>query len=600
MSDKDRFVWSGSVPVRVPAHDMWDLMWRQQPSAAWLGPQACVDLRKNARWDLADEGGRWRSARVIRIAPGVRIVLAVEGRERWQLARETIVTIRVTPDQGEQAACVITIEEGDVPPALRAEVERFWRGCLARLSALAAAAYARRQSVRQAVIVFHGIGEQQPGETLRSLAESGVLGDPNQALRSWVKPDYYADLYDVRRLTIEASEDQPVTDVFECYWAHLIRDTTLEQLGAWLQHLLLRWPVPPPLLPWWIVTWVLASIGAVAALFSLAGTSIATAVAVAPWIGAAAAWLWRSAGQSLAVHYLGDAARYLRPHPANIAHRQAIREAGVTLLEKLHRSGRYDRVVVLGHSLGSVIAYDILTHAWTRMNTAHRSPGRPSFKELIAIERMAATNAADPNIQDAQHAAWRRLRANSQPWLVTDLVTVGSPLAYADYLLVNDALSFDRAKRERLLPTSPPVTERQKQPVANLRPARQRMTFNLSYREPVSGESKTFVVFHHGAPFAVTRWTNLYFKTRLAGLSGDIIGGRIGPRLGSWIKDVELPSPGFGSTHTKYWSLSLTDTTHLDALRAALKLAAKRELLELTRELPTPVLFAEGAGRARD
>jgi hypothetical protein len=34
------------------------------------------------------------------------------------------------------------------------------------------------------------------------------------------------------------------------------------------------------------------------------------------------------------------------------------------MLEALHDKDEYDRIVIVGHSLGSVIGYDITTHAW--------------------------------------------------------------------------------------------------------------------------------------------------------------------------------------------------------------------------------------------
>jgi alpha-beta hydrolase superfamily lysophospholipase len=69
----------------------------------------------------------------------------------------------------------------------------------------------------------------------------------------------------------------------------------------------------------------------------------------------------------------GDAAHYLDTIPENIVIRHEIRRDGIELLRKLHMVGRdpsddntefidkpYDRVVVIGHSLGSAIAYDVL------------------------------------------------------------------------------------------------------------------------------------------------------------------------------------------------------------------------------------------------
>ncbi len=65
------------------------------------------------------------------------------------------------------------------------------------------------------------------------------------------------------------------------------------------------------------------------------------------------------------VPYLGDCARYLRDAPDNIETRNRIRQLGLEVLDDLHRrqsngAVRYDRIVVVAHSLGSVIAYDVL------------------------------------------------------------------------------------------------------------------------------------------------------------------------------------------------------------------------------------------------
>src|SRR5579864_2671160 len=56
--------------------------------------------------------------------------------------------------------------------------------------------------------------------------------------------------------------------------------------------------------------------------------------------------------------YLGDAARYFRASPGNVLVRREIRKQAVDMLDALHKSGNYDRVVVVAHSLGTVVAYD--------------------------------------------------------------------------------------------------------------------------------------------------------------------------------------------------------------------------------------------------
>ncbi len=89
-------------------------------------------------------------------------------------------------------------------------------------------------------------------------------------------------------------------------------------------------------------------------------------MAALPAIASIALKAFRGFRDKFIVGYAGDAARYLEPRPENIARRQAIREAGAQLLDALHDKGRYSRIIVYGHSLGSVIAYYMLSHAWTQ------------------------------------------------------------------------------------------------------------------------------------------------------------------------------------------------------------------------------------------
>ena len=73
--------------------------------------------------------------------------------------------------------------------------------------------------------------------------------------------------------------------------------------------------------------------------------------------------------------YLGDAARYFRvrrPMLRSVA--RSAREA-VDTLDYLHTSGRYDRIIVVAHSLGRVVSYDMLrTISVGSAATCRRSP----------------------------------------------------------------------------------------------------------------------------------------------------------------------------------------------------------------------------------
>ena len=125
-------------------------------------------------------------------------------------------------------------------------------------------------------------------------------------------------------------------------------------------------------------------------------------------------------------------------------------------------------------------------------------------------------------------------------WIVSDFVTMGSPLAQATFLLAegNDKAallrSFDRKRREREFPTSPA-------PLSSDR--------NLSFTTG-NGERS----FHHGALFGLTRWTNLFFPVRGI-LWGDLVGGAVQPLFGDGVKDVPVKGGWFGSFlgHTAYW-----------------------------------------------
>ena len=65
--------------------------------------------------------------------------------------------------------------------------------------------------------------------------------------------------------------------------------------------------------------------------------------------------------------YLGDAARYFRNSPGNVTVRREIRKEAVDTLDALHASGKYDRIIVVAHSLGTVVAYDMLRAYFSRI-----------------------------------------------------------------------------------------------------------------------------------------------------------------------------------------------------------------------------------------
>ena len=497
------------------------------------------------------------------------------------------ITLRLTPRAGQ--ACRLRIELSGLTSV--SEVHscvKVWQSVLNRVDRLMARADKSRRRERQAMIIVHGIGEQRPGQLLRQFVTN--VFDRAAGEVHFVKPDYVASLFEMRMATVPRNDGtRPTTDVYELYWAHLIRDTTAAQVYSWMFRLMIscddKIPRTLTYLVWglrativaallvfaWLTTkdvsgWVMGlGVGSIAALPALASTAL------------------KSIRDQFIVGYAGDAARYLEPRPENIARRQEIREAGAELLDALHDKGRYSRIIVYGHSLGSIIAYDILSHAWTQRSRRRDAQSKTSSRALRALEDLlnpragntAAVSAED--VQHMQHAAWLEYRRNGFEWLVSDFVTAGSPLTHARWLLNLDAKTqFADLVRERSFPTCPPQTETVASPVPNVH--RQVFTFTHAYVNEQNLRAKRSVqVPHHAGLFALTRWTNLYFP--YSGLiDGDPIAGPLAEQFGAWVRDVQL-NEAKGFAHNRYTDRDLDPEAVLQ-VRAALNLPFQRPLAD--------------------
>lgn len=279
---------------------------------------------------------------------------------------------------------------------------------------------------------------------------------------------------------------------------------------------------------------------------------------------------------------VGDAARYLRASPDNYSERLKIRRIVINLLRDLHTQRdkfggyKYDRIVVIGHSLGSVIGYEAIRHYWTRVNARIgicNDTERSGFAEDLDVATAALNDLAEdrsPDIEELNeaHLSYRSsqsdlfgsIRTNTEPpepdeedldipparWIVSDFVTLGCPLAHIDFLAYasEDHNIFSR-QREREYPTCPPQLQ---QP-----PLDKTIRWQPTNRD---GEDNPWTFFHHSASFAPTRWTNLYF-------GNDLIGGPVAPLFGAGVHDILLPPRGSESnrpsnalrsySHSSYW-----------------------------------------------
>lgn len=463
-----------------------------------------------------------------------------------------------------------------------------------------------------AVVVTHGMGEQIPMETLRAFVEATWVTDSSVHWPSppdekpediWIKPDVVTGSLELRRITTrwtrskaDPNDKGPRVDFFEFYWADLAEGTTVHEVWDWLRTLLVRRPrqVPKGVRGAWLLLWAAASI-----------VTILATLALLPWPGgwwhvvfAAAAAVLGYLMQYMVSPYLGDVARYVRADPRNIAMRRAIRERGLKLLNDLHACEDYERIVLVAHSLGTVIAYDLVSFLWaTRERALRVHEGEAAFHRLRAVKEAAheLAGTTDANRVERRHAyrearrAFRlalrsggedgslRPRKPEEESLISDLVTLGSPLTHAAFLLArNDADLADKEARW-LFPTNLPQFQRiESEQLAKIQ-ARQ---------EPVPPEvwgppggifsyfisEKTWSL-HHSAPFTAVRWTNIHDPHRMI-VKGDIISGPLARVFGEGILDIDLKelrgqSPIF--SHTLYWSLT-RPSQHIDALRKAIDL----------------------------
>ena len=498
---------------------------------------------------------------------------------------------------------------------------KFWQRALARVGSLMARIERSRLVERQAIIVVHGIGEQAPGQLLREFVANVLDRDKGEVYI--VKPDYVSPLFDMRMATaprIDAT--RPTTDIYELYWAHLIRDTTVAQVYSWMLHLVLSpdAKIPKSLLRAVWVLRVALVLGALAVVWlmsiDVAGWLKGLGIASLAALPAVAKFAFTSLQSKFVVNFAGDAARYLEPRAGNIARRQEIREAGANLLDALHDAklgqgkdqggsevqvdpnakDRYARIIVYGHSLGSVIAYDILTHAWTKSGRKRKSRSQTTQSRAIrALENLLNTRpghdttATGDEVQAMQHAAWEEYRRNGFNWRITDFVTAGSPLSHGRWLLNVDAKTqFADLVHERSFPTCPPQTKSVASPHPGTR--RNAFTFTHAYGEVTHRNRKrqlSVQIPDHGGLFALTRWTNLYFPYH--GLfSGDPVAGPLVEQFGAWIKDVRLRETK-GFAHCRYTDRTL-EPEAVAKLRAALNLPLRRPLNAYT---PTDLLPTE-------
>jgi hypothetical protein len=218
-----------------------------------------------------------------------------------------------------------------------------------------------------------------------------------------------------------------------------------------------------------------------------------------------------------------------------VAKRNVVREAGRELIKKLHaertdKGGpKYSEIIVVGHSLGSVIGCDVLYSVWQEINR------QVYDARLLQAAECAAQSEDLENQRARQQELFQIVSANSNGWIVSRFVTLGSPLTHAQFLLASSKKEVRQRRERREFPSCPPVMENGH--------------FSFSIKPSDKLPCKPPFTLHHAALFAATLWTNIYFPPRWFSL-GDLIGGPLANSFGWGIKDVALKGCG---GHTSYW-----------------------------------------------
>lgn len=277
---------------------------------------------------------------------------------------------------------------------------------------------------------------------------------------------------------------------------------------------------------------------------------------------------------AIVVPVFGDVARYVSTSPDSVAARSEIRDRGLRLLRELHGASEepnsvradydpgdhrdYDRIVMVGHSLGSIVAYDILRLLWDELGPNARNvpskAGREALERLDAYlvdcspdERPTDGYKRDWDVnlhrlRNMQHAVASELGARERGWRITDFITLGSPLTHAEFLVSRDRSAFEERKAERMFPTCPPMME----PHSDVK------QYSFLFKDKDGNRLP-----HHAAVFAATRWTNIYDPSDWL-LNGDFISGPCQPNFGPGIMDLPVMIQKDAMfkrlvTHTHYW-----------------------------------------------
>lgn len=428
-----------------------------------------------------------------------------------------------------------------------------------------------KSNKRQAVIVIHGIGNQFPMDTTREFVES--LKDDDDILYS--SPDREANFFETRRLSLSRKK----TDFYEFYWANLVTEPSSSDLCNWIIRLLfVKKPSERIKKLVYKIRFILivAFLAFAYMLYKDISLSIDENGLYAWHTGIftfGTLFLYRiliPLVNGKASRTIGDAVKYMTPSPENIDSRFKIRQKGINLLKKLHEKKDeegnllYDKIIIVGHSLGSVVGYDLITNLWHDYLYQYSPHDRPVLQPILKeISNLINTKHKEKdnkdyvfpleNYQKLQNKLFAELKGLGNPWLISDFITVGSPLCHGDFIMTKDYASFDRKTNYRELPLNPPKIEVKTENGKIVKNYRNSISYPKLFLNKSDDDFVRLKVINHSSQFSFIRWNNFYFKN-------DFVGGDLSFYFGEGIHNTELKPEGnwfrrnlpFFS-HTNYW-----------------------------------------------
>jgi hypothetical protein len=433
----------------------------------------------------------------------------------------------------------------------------------------------RRTKGRIAVVVVHGMGNQFPMDTLRGFADA--LKPEGEI--EYSSPNRITDDTETRRLSFRHEK----YDFFEYYWAPYVDAPGFTETILW-SFKLLFFKKPSKSLSKHIVTvrvfaglfiLLLAGIGfGVYQLVKMGEGHFFTTTFIGALMVALIKTAWELLSKTIAgtiTKSVGDVIKYTVPSPDNIAARDTIRKHGIELLKNLHEAKdgnenfKYGEIIVVAHSLGTIVSYDILSSLFAEYNDKYSDIPDTIKQDMLEEVKEQSVNPSK-NYQQLQEELFDEYRKLGSEWRVSHFITMGSPLTHAAMLVVRSEEEFEKKKDQREYPTSPPKFDENDK--------------NFAFDHLFKREGKPprdIKILHHAAYFAETKWTNIYFEN-------DWVGGNLSEQFGKGIKDIPLKANGNLVSgipllsHTKYWDKSQVES--VDLLKGIFDLLPKEDVIE--------------------